>query len=180
MKTNDFSPVSFNNEFRWKYVWQVLLYALSYVLYSAVVFFVMSWLICISIGLPLESYLSNLVWPIGIITILLLIYNALQYFPRIITGKYCIVGDNLIINEKYFSSKINLTIPISSITDVQRTSHVIGWNRFWKEKTTGYIVPFKFIEITVGEHRYLLYCVTYSKELYGELNKRIWENKKNN
>ena len=180
MKTNNLSSISYDNEFRWAYVWQFLLYAVSAILYSALVLLFSCYLICLITGLPFVSYIPPIGVFAGITTILLLIYNALQYFPRISTGKYCIMGDNLIVNEKYFSDKIDLTIPIADITKVQRTSYVIGWSRFWKEKTTGYVVPFKFIEVTVGEQKYLLYCITHAEELCSELNKRIEKNKDNN
>lgn len=107
----------------------------------------------------------------------MLISIAIKYFPRICKGKYYIVGNNLIVREKYLSSNINLTIPISSITDVQITSYVTSWSRLWKEKTTGLIVPFRLLQITIGDQKFLLYCVTYTKELYAELSKRIEKNK---
>ena len=180
MKTSNFSSVSYNNEFRWAYVWQFLLYAISYILCNALFLLFSCYLICLITGLPFVPYITPIGVFTGITTILLLIYNALQYFPRISTGKYCIMGDNLIVTEKYFSDKIDLTIPIAGITKVQRTSYVIGWSRYWKEKTTGYVVPFKFIEVTIGEQKYLLYCITHAEELCSELNKRIEKNKDNN
>ena len=180
MKTNNLSSVSYDNEFRWAYVWQFLLYAVSYILFSAFGLLFSCYLICLITGLPFVPYITPIGVFAGITMILLLIYNALQYLPRVSTGKYCIMGDNLIVNEKYFSDKIDLTIPIAGITKVQRTSYLIGWSRYWKEKTTGYVVPFKFIEVTVGEQKYLLYCITHAEELCAEINKRIEKNKADN
>lgn len=179
-ETDSKGTLVYDNEFRWAYVWQFLLYAVSYILYSALLLLLSCYFICLITGLPFVSYIPPIGVFAGITTILLLIYNALQYLPRVSTGKYCIMGDNLIVNERYFSDKIDLTIPIAGITKVQRTSYVIGWSRFWKEKTTGYVVPFKFIEVTVGEQKYLLYCITHAEELCAELNKRIEKNKDNN
>ena len=180
MKTNNLSSISYDNEFRWAYVWQFLLFALVALFISLQSLIVVNFLMNILTGVPLGA--GNWVayiWAAGIGTVLILLVVAIKYFPRISTGKYCIMGDNLIVSEKYLSSNANLTIPISCITEVQRTSYITSWSRFWKEKTTGLIVPFRMLEITVGDQKYLLYCVTHAEELYAELSKRIEKNKNN-
>ena len=176
MKTNNLSSVSYDNEFRWAYIWQFLLYAIVVELVGIgvslpITVFVMDF----SKALDRFSFIVSAV----VILIIFLSVVAIVYFPRISTGKYCIMGDNLIVSEKYLSSKVNLTIPISSITEVQRTPYITSWSRFRREKNTGLIVPFRMLEITVGDQKYLLYCVTHAEELYAELNKRIEKNKNN-
>ena len=177
MKTNNFSSISYDNEFRWAYIWQVLLYAIVVVLGATgltlpITVFIMDF----STALDRFAFIVSAV----VISIIFLSVVAIVYFPRVCVGKYHIVGDNLIVNEKYLSSNVNLTIPISCITEVQRTPYITSWSRFWREKNTGLIVPFRLLEITVGDQKYLLYCVTHAEELYAELSKRINNYKTNN
>ena len=113
-----------------------------------------------------ESYF---IWPMAVVLIIPLIAFIISYLLRISTGNYTIVGDNLIVHERYFS-KTNLTIPIACISDVQYTPYYNGWN---PQTLSLLICPFRFLEITVDGQKYRLFCVTHARELHDELLKRI-------
>ena len=167
MKTNNLSSVSYDNEFRWAYIFRLLYPTLFYVLFLILLVIVLNWIF----GTENSSYL-NIGFVVGM-SVLFLILSMVEYVPRIRSGEYNIEGNNLMVNERYFSAETNLIIPISSISKVRYMSY---WNGFTRSKGAPVFSPFRFIEITVGEKKFVLHSITHSKELCEELNKRIENN----
>ena len=175
MKTNNLSTISYDNEFRWKYVWQLF----AFLLYCACLFVVS--LIVPMIILHIGGFENDFQVTMGDIRTLILcsvficIIVCLKYFKRFRTGQYSIVGNNLIVHERYFSSVTNLTIPISQITDVRYTSNFTEWKDIPMQGVKLLILPYRLLEIRVGEQSYKLYTFAHAEELYNELCKRIKE-----
>ena len=173
MKSNNLSSISYNNEFRWKYVFQLF----AFLLYSAFLFIV-SLIIPMSI-LHIAGFENTFQLTMGDIRILIMCsvlictIVCLKYFKRFRTGQYSVVGNNLIVYERYFSSVTNLTIPISQITDVRFTSNFIEWKEIPTQGIKLLIKPYRLLEITVEEQTYKLYTFENAEELYIELCNRI-------
>lgn len=172
--------LTFDNEFKWKVVWEALVFAFLYC----------SWLIPADIIISTVAYIGGnipffdgierrVITFIGVLLFTLMSY-ALFYFQRIKTGRYSIVGNNLIVHERYFSSTVDLTIPISKITEVHYIPRFIGFRKQKKIARSGIMsmpyAPYSFLAISIEEQNYTLYCITHTKELYTELQKRVENN----
>lgn len=174
MKTNNLSSISYNNEFRWKYVWQLVLFTLIKTSWLILAYIIIDVIVYIGGGIPLFSNLSSEINGFIGVNVFLFFFEALKYFKRLRTGEYSIVGNNLIIHENYLSTDINLTIPISQITDVRYSPYYRGW------KNPPVTIPYRFLEITIDGKNYMLCSYAHVDELYAELRKRIEQNKNSN
>ena len=174
MKTNNFSSVSYDNEFRWAYVWQLVIFTLirtSWLIIASVIIDVVAY---IGGGVPFFSNLFMNTWGYIGVNVILFLFEALKYFKRLRTGEYSIVGNDLIVHEQYMSTDINLTIPISQITEVRYSPYFRGW------KNPPTTIPYRFLEITIDGKTYMLCSYAHADELYTELRKRIEQNETNN
>lgn len=175
MKTNVNFLCNYDNKFRWGYILETFgfllafafLFVVSLVIPIVILYVVAGWKPELTMG-----DLRMLIFESGIV----LIICALKYYHRFRTGKYSIVGANLIVHERYFSNETNLTIPISHITDIQFAPNYIDLRYLPKKGIKLIFTPFRLLEITVGEKKYQLYAYAHAKDLYNELHKRIVEN----
>lgn len=174
MKTNNLSSTSYDNEFRWGYVWQLVLFTLIRTSWIILADCIISVVAYIGGGVPFFSNLSLEIWGYIGLNVFLFFFEALRYFKRLRTGEYSIVGNNLIIHENYLSTDINLTVPISQITDVRYSPYYRGW------ENPPVTIPYRFLEITVDGKNYMLCSYAHVDELYAELRKRIKQNKNSN
>ena len=173
-ETDSKGTLVYNNEFRWKYVGQLVLYTLitnSWLIHAYIITDVV---VYIGGEIPLFSNLSQEICGFIGVNVLVFFFEALRYFKRLRTGEYSIVGNNLIIHENYSSTDINLTIPISQITDVRYSPYYRGW------KNPPVTIPYRFLEITMDGKNYMLCSYAHVDELYAELRKRIEQNKNSN
>jgi len=171
MKANVIASCSYNNEFRWAYVFRVLCYAFGIVVLFVLIFLFWDLVFHGHKGYIVAPYQKEpyFIWPLIVVLLIPLVGVVIGYLLKASTGEYTIVEDNLIVRERYFS-KTNLTIPIACISEVKYTPYYSGWN----SRTIIPIVrPFRFVEITVDGQRYELNCVTHAKELHDELLKRV-------
>lgn len=173
MKANTITMKSYNNEFRWTHVIQILVYTAINMLLISVSFAIFDVLLYYLVDIPMGTYINIEFWVITIGAFIMILVNSIKYFPRLISGHYTIVGNNLIVNEEYFSSKFAVTIPISTISNVRKTSYIIGIKSYWQRGITNFFVPFKMLEIMVEDKEYTLYCITHSDELYLDLRELI-------
>lgn len=171
MKTNVNFTCSYDNEFRWAYVFRVLCYACG-IAFLFILIFLFSDLVFYGhkeYVVPPYQKEPYFIWPMIVVLLIPLVGIIIGYLLKASTGEYTIVGENLIVHERYFS-KTNLTIPIACISEVRYTPYYSGWNT----RTIIPIVrPFRFLEIVVDGQSYELSCVTHAKELYDELSKRV-------
>lgn len=168
MKTNN--VYTYNNEFRWNYVLRIIGLTMVLTLLMMASWKLLEWIFRSDINSYIEIGLL-----IGFVISTLSVLSV-QFLPKICTGEYCIIGENLIVHEHYYHSSIDLNIPISCISDAKLTSY---YNYNKKRRTEGLspiFVPFQFIEITIDNQTYVLYCTTYVEKLYKELCKRIENN----
>ena len=174
MKTNAITSQSYDNEFRWKYVLVLLGFDAIYVANTGILFLLIDCFFYVFGNVPLLDNVIRDMWLLLSLAVLFFGIFALKYFQRFRTGKYSIVGDNLIVHEQYFSSTTDLTIPISNITGIQFTPRFRGWNAIWKSDLhTPAWSPYRFIDIKVGKQTYVLYSFAHAEELYNELCMRI-------
>ena len=172
MKTSNFSSISCNNKFTWRYVIEMFEFLLAIIIYdllfslllSSIMYFGLEKGSIISIG---DLYSSL------ILCIFVLLYCVLKYFKWFRTGEYSIIGDELIVKENFFSHEAKLTIPISGISNVRFTPKFTDLNELTKQGPLLLVTPFRLLEITVKEQKYVLFTYAHAKELYAELNKRI-------
>lgn len=182
-ETNANTPLTYNNEFRWAYVWRLLGFVLLYAIFFAILYlFVIAFFYWVGDVSPTAFDIKGYIWLLAISDVILFVTTALKYFRRMRTGEYSIVGNNLIVREQYFSCTTNLTIPISCITNVKFTPYFIGWKEMWKFNRTSFqpaCIPYRFLEITVGDQKFVLHCYAHAEELYNELCKYVGKDNTN-
>lgn len=169
--TNLNVALTYDNEFRWSYVLRALGHALFNTFLVAVYICMIEVLFYWLGDVPLGKHTTLNVWLLSLLAVFLFSLLAFRYFHRLRTGRYCIVGNNLIVHEQYFSSIVELTIPISSISDVCLTPYYKDVRPKWLFLSAW--TPYHFIEITVEGQKYVLHCYAHADELYNELCKRI-------
>ena len=175
MKTNVNFLRNYDNKFRWGYILETLgfllafscLFVVSLIIPIVLLYVVAGWVPELTIGDLRMLFFES---------VIVFIVCVLKYFYRFRTGKYSIVGDNLMVCERYFSCETNLTIPISHIMDVQFAPNYVDLRYLPKNGIRLFFTPFRLLEITVGEKKYQIYAYAYAKDLYDELHKRIMEN----
>ena len=174
---NSNNTITYDNEFRWSYLLRTLgfllffacLFVVSLIIPTAILYLVGGWKPEFTIGdVRMLLFTSSVVFVIIV----------LKYFQRFRTGKYSIVGDNLIVQEKYFSNETNLTIPISHIDDVRYVPNFLDLRCYPEKGIRLLFTPFRLLEITVGNQRFKLYTFAHAEELYKELRNRITEKNK--
>ena len=172
MKTSNFSSISCNNKFTWRYVIEMFEFLLAIIIYDLLFSLVLS---SISyLGLEKGSIISiGDLYSSLILCIFVLLYCVPKYFKRFRTGEYSIIGDELIVKENFFSHEAKLTIPISCISNVRFTPKFTDISEISKHGIILLITPFRLLEITVEGQKYILYAYTHAKELHAELSKRI-------
>lgn len=173
----------YDNEFGWKHVWEALWYAFLYSSWLIPAYIIISTIAYIGGGVPFfEGIERRVIGFIGMVLFIFMFY-ALLYFHRIKTGRYSIVGNNLIVHERFFFSKVDLTIPLAKISEVQYIPRFIGWRQLKNIARSGIAtmpyIPYSFLAISIKGQSYILYCVTHTKELYEELQKRVENNNTN-
>ena len=165
---------TYDNEFRWSYLLRTFgfllffacLFIVSLIIPNAILYFVGGWKPEFTIGdVRMLLFTSSIAFVIIV----------LKYFHRFRTGKYSIVGDNLIVQEKYFSNETNLTIPISHIDDVRYAPNFLDLRCYPEKGIRLLFTPFRLLEITVGSQKFKLYTFAHAEELYKELRVRVTE-----
>ena len=172
-ETDSKGTLVYNNEFRWAYVWKLVIFLLyCSCLYIVSLIIPMSLLHIVGFEDAFQLSIGDLRM-MTLLVVFICVIVCIKYFKRFRTGKYSITENNLIIHEEYFSDTIDLTIPISQITDVQYTSNFLEWNNIPKRGIKLVIMPYRFLEITVEGQKYQLYTYAHAEELYNELCKHI-------
>ena len=175
MKTNVNFLSNYDNKFHRGYILETFgfllafacIFTFSLIIPMAILYLVAGWKPELTIGdARMVIFVSGIVFAIC----------AFKYYHRFRTGKYSIVGDNLIIYEKYFSNETNLTIPISLITDVQYTPNYLDLRDLPKKGIKLFFRPFRLLEISINDTKYQIYAYAHAKDLYNELHKRIAQN----
>ncbi len=169
--------LTYDNEFRWAYVWRSAEDSLLHTLLVAIGYCIIHLFFYWVANVPLDGNLRFDIWSLVTLPIFIFVINAVKYGQRLRTGRYSIVGDNLMVHEQYFSSTTELTIPISDITDIRRTPYIFHREGSWLERYAALYKPYSFIEITLDGQKFVLYSFARADELYNELRRRLQGNK---
>ena len=176
MKTNAITSQSYDNEFRWAYVFHILCYAISVTVFCAIILLFWDLVLYGYNGYIIPPYQKEpyFIWAMAGVLFIPLIASIIYYLIKASTGEYSIVGDNLIVKEPYFSHT-SITIPIMYISDITYTSYFTRPLKMWHNKNVRNMMfqPFRFLEVTIDEQKYVLHCVTHIEELHNELLNRI-------